>query len=462
MTGGLLCRPVTRTPTASVPVRTGTTVPPVVLLGVVAVLLGVFLAVRLAVQGATGFVLAGADFVSPQAGLPVTPGGGYDGQFVYRLALDPLTTVPADGGIAFDAPGYRQQRIATAALAWLVALLPGVSTAVALITVNAAAVLAAAWFGMRLAVGCGRHPAWGLAVGLPAFLPISVGRDLTEPLEWAAVLAGLYFWRTRRLAPAAAALTLAVLARETALLVVAGLALAALWQAVRPSGPGAVRPGAVAPGPAVSGDRVGSLVPRPSAPPRAAAAGPLVPRPRSGTGPGPGARLRAVVPVLAWLAVPVVLALAWQGWLWSVWGSPAFGRGPGNNLAGFPVIGVLDTVLTGVPPTQVGLSTSTAARLAWGVERVGLLLLILYAGWAVLRRRTSVPAGEQVAWGFAVLLAVALRGWTYDVQFLRAAAEAIGLSLLVALGVPGRSGRVVLAGSAVATLLIAAQYALVP
>lgn len=416
---------MTRTPTARPPVPARLTDSTAALLGAVAVLLGGFLAVRLAQHGAGGFVLAGSDFVSPQAGLPVLPGGGYDGQFVYRLALDPLTTVPTDGGITFDAPGYRQQRIATAFLAWLVALLPGVSTAVALITVNAVAVLVAGWFGMRLAVSCGRHAAWGLAVGLPAFLPISVGRDLTEPLEWAAVLAGLYYWRSRRWGPAALALTLAVLARETALLVVAGLALAALWQVARPTSP--------------------------------------VPLPRAG-GPGPGvvARARVAVPVLVWLAVPVVVALAWQGWLWSVWGSPAFGRGPGNNLAGFPVIGVLDTVLTGVPSSQAGLSTSTAARLSWSLERVGLLLLVLHAGWAVVRRRTTVPAGEQVAWGFAVLLAVALRGWTYDVQFLRAAAEAIGLSLLVALGVPGRSGRLVLAGGAVATALIAVQYAVVP
>jgi len=416
-------------PQASAPARPAAR--PVVLLAAVAVLLGGFLAARLALGGIGGFVLAGGDFVDPArapAELSVDPGGGYDGQFVYRLALDPLTTAWTGNGITFDAAGYRQQRIATAALAWLLALLPGISTGVALLTVNALAVLAAAWFGMRLAADAGRHPAWGLAVGLPAFLPLSVGRDLTEPLAWAAILAGLWCARRGRWPAAAAALTVAVLARETSLLVVAGLGAAAAYDLLRRRSP--------------------------------------VPAPRAGGRGGasravPAGRRRAAVR-LGWLTVPVAVALAWQAWLWQVWGSPAFGRGPGNNLAGVPVLGVLETVLTGVPAGSVGLSTDPLVRLAWGAERVALLALICYAAVTLARRASRTTPGEQVAWALAVLLALSLRGWSYDVQFLRAAAEATGLSLLVALGSPGRAGRLVLAGGALVTACVTVQYALLP
>ena len=81
----------------------------------------------------------------------------------------------------------------------------------------------AAAFAVRLAVALGRHPLTGLVLAVPAGMPISLGRHLTEPVAWAAVLAGLWYARQRRWAPAAAALTVAVLARETSLVVVAGL-----------------------------------------------------------------------------------------------------------------------------------------------------------------------------------------------------------------------------------------------
>src|SRR5262249_42331327 len=129
-----------------------------------------------------------------------------------------------------DNPAYRQQRIATPVLAWAVGLLPGVSTLLALLLVNIAALAVAAVYAVRLARAFGRHPLTGLVLALPAGMPISLGRNLTEPVAWAAVLAGLWYVRQRRWPVAAAALTVAVLARETSLVVVAGLAAAELWR----------------------------------------------------------------------------------------------------------------------------------------------------------------------------------------------------------------------------------------
>ena len=288
-----------------------------------------------------GFAVAGDRFVDPALTpdrLPVTAeSGGYDGQFVYRLALEPWTDQATAFGITLDNPAYRQQRIATPALAWAVSLLPGVSTLLALLLVNVAALTVAAAFAVRLAVALGRHPLTGLVLALPAGMPISLGRHLTEPVAWAAVLAGLWYARQRRWAPVAAALTVAVLARETSLVVVAGLAAAELWRLLT-----------------------------------------------GGNGP-PGDR-RA----LAWLALPAAAAVAWQLVLLQVWGVLPVRSGGATNFGGLPVLGVLDTLAAGVPGPA-------ALTLVVTAERVGVLALFGYAAWALATRRAAVTGGEAAA-----------------------------------------------------------------
>ena len=363
-----------------------------------------FVLVRLVLAtSVAGFTVAGDRFVDPALTpdrLPVTQeSGGYDGQFVYRLALQPWTQQRTDYGITLDNPAYRQQRIATPALAWAVGLLPGVSTALALLLVNVAALTVAAAFAVRLAVALGRHPVAGLVLAVPAGMPISLGRDLTEPVAWAAVLAGLWYARQQRWPATAAALTVAVLARETSLVVVAGLAAAQLWRLL-------------------SGD------------------------PRGNRG------------ALAWLAVPAVTAVAWQLVLLRAWGVLPVRSGGTTSFAGQPVLRVLDTLAAGVPGPPVLTAVVTA-------ERVGVLALFGYAAVALVTRRASATGGEAVAWALSVLMALAVAGWTSDVQFLRAANEAIGLSVLVALS-DRRSGagRWALLLAAAMTCGVALEYAL--
>ena len=363
-----------------------------------------FVLVRLVLAtSVAGFTVAGDRFVDPALTpdrLPVTQeSGGYDGQFVYRLALEPWTQQRTDYGITLDNPAYRQQRIATPALAWAVGLLPGVSTALALLLVNVAALTVAAAFAVRLAVALGRHPVAGLVLAVPAGMPISLGRDLTEPVAWAAVLAGLWYARQQRWPATAAALTVAVLARETSLVVVAGLAAAQLWRLL-------------------SSD------------------------PRGNRG------------ALAWLAVPAVTAVAWQLVLLRAWGVLPVRSGGTTSFAGQPVLRVLDTLAAGVPGPPVLTAVVTA-------ERVGVLALFGYAAVALATRRAGATGGEAVAWALSVLMALAVAGWTSDVQFLRAANEAIGLSVLVALADRrSRSGRWALLLAAAMTCGVALEYAL--
>ena len=384
-----------------------------------------FVLVRLALAASLGgFAVASTQFVDPAGtpdALPVTTdSGGYDGQFVYRLALAPWTGEATAYGITLDNPAYRHQRIATPLLAWAVGLLPGVSTLLALLLVNVAALAVAAGYAARLAAALGRHPLWGLVLALPAGMPISLGRHLTEPVAWAAVLAGLWYARERRWAPCAAALTVAVLARETSLVVVAGLAVAELWRVLAPpaerAGPGG--PAEPAPGPAG-----GALV-----------------------------TTRRDVRALAWLAVPVAVAVGWQLVLLQVWGVLPVRSGGPTNFGGVPVLGVLGSLAADVPGPAV-------VTLVVTLERVGTLLLFGYAGWALATRRARPTAGEAVGWGLAVALALALSRWSSDVQFLRAANEAIGLSVLLALSDRSRTGRWALLLAAAMAAGVALEYA---
>jgi hypothetical protein len=391
-----------------------------------------------------GFVVASDDFVDPArtpGALPVvTETAGYDGQFVYRLALDPWTATGTEHGIRLDNPAYRQQRIATPVLAWILALLPGVSTVLALVLVNAAALVVAAWYASRLALDAGRHPGWGLLLAFPACMPISLGRDLTEPLAWAGLLAGLWYVRGRRWPAAAAALTVAVLARETSLVVVGGLLV----------------------GEAVRGARSRARGPRPPRPQPAVAAVPVGAAPAAPVGaePAPAAPVGAgAMAGVGWLLLPIAVGLGWQLVLWQIWGTVPLRSGGSGNLGGLPVLGVLTSLVTDVPGLTDSAVGNPAVRAVVFLERVALLALFCYAGLAIVRRRGRVSVGAAVAWALSVTLALTLRHWRSDVQFLRAANEAVGLSLLVALGDPGRAGRLARWLGAALVLGVAVEYA---
>lgn len=96
------------------------------------------------------------------------------------------------------------------------------------------------------------------------------------------------------------------------------------------------------------------------------------------------------------------------------------------------------------------------AHPVWQAERLAVLALL---GWAAVRlRRSPVPDGLRVAWALGALLALSLGGWTYDVQFLRAINEAIGLSLLVLVVDRTLISRLLLAGAALLSVYVGWQY----
>ena len=162
-----------------------------------------------------------------RAGLPVLSGAGYDGQFYYRLAVNPFQLDGLTRGIRIDSP-IRLQRIGYPAVTWLLSGgQPGFVPA-ALVLVNLACVAALALIGANLAVSHGRAPAWGLAFcAFPGFVA-TISRDLTELLAASFVLAALLAHRRDRPVLAGLASSAAVLTRETALILAAAVLLVRL------------------------------------------------------------------------------------------------------------------------------------------------------------------------------------------------------------------------------------------
>ena len=182
------------------------------------------------------FVVAGRYFANPKLvprGLRVFPGTGYDGQFFYRISLDPVDFARRAFGVRIDA-SYRFQRIGYPVLAWLGSL-GGHPSLVpwSLIAVNLIAIGVVGFAASVLASQAGRHPAWGLLmVGFFGF-PFTLSRDTAEIVTAAFTLAGIVALRGRRYVIAAAALSAAVLTRETVVLVVFAYGVVRIVEVVR-------------------------------------------------------------------------------------------------------------------------------------------------------------------------------------------------------------------------------------
>jgi hypothetical protein len=171
-------------------------------------------------------------------GLLLVPSDGYDGQFYYRLALDPANWNKTAFGITMDQP-YRYTRIGYPVLAWLVSLGQHQFVPVALVAVNLVGVAAMAFLGGVFARDAGRHALWGLAFAAYFGLVISVGRDTAEPVAEACMLGGLLAYRREKYLVAAAAFAFGAITRETILFAPAAIAVTRLIAMAR----GRSRPG---------------------------------------------------------------------------------------------------------------------------------------------------------------------------------------------------------------------------
>ncbi len=163
-------------------------------------------------------------------GLLLVPSAGYDGQFYYRLALDPANWHPTAFGITMD-QSYRYSRIGYPVLAWIFSLGQHQLVPVVLVVLNLLGVAAMAMLGGMFARQSGRHALWGLAFAAYFGLVVSVGRDTAEPLAEVCMLGGLLAYRrgsTPMYLLAAALFTYGAITRETILFAPAAIAVTRL------------------------------------------------------------------------------------------------------------------------------------------------------------------------------------------------------------------------------------------
>jgi hypothetical protein len=191
----------------------------------------VFLIALLAPQGFDPSALINVGTtLSDAAALPpllnvVRDGDGYDGQFAYRLALNPLTSERTLDGLTLDLPAYRQQRLLYPALAWASAFGQATLVPFTLPLVNVVAIAVLTWLTALFAGIHGRGALLSIAVAaLPAFA-IALANDLGEIVLAAALVGGAVALERKRPVLVAVWLSLAALAHEHGVLLVLAVAI---------------------------------------------------------------------------------------------------------------------------------------------------------------------------------------------------------------------------------------------
>jgi hypothetical protein len=164
----------------------------------------------------------------PPALTTIREGDGYDGQFSYRLGLDPFTRERSAEGLSLDMPAYRQQRILYPLLGWGVSLGRSTLLGAALAFVNVVSISVLAWWGSKFAAFHGRSPLWGLALAVLPTCVIALANNLGEIVLVTATAAAAFALQRRWSVALTGALTLAVLAHEHGLVLVLAVALVTL------------------------------------------------------------------------------------------------------------------------------------------------------------------------------------------------------------------------------------------
>jgi len=166
---------------------------------------------------------------------------GYDGQFAYFIARDPL-----EGCQHCDVPAYRLQRVLYPLLAWALALGRPAVVPWTLIVVNLAAVAVGTYFTEELLASQDVSRWYALVYGLYGGLIAGLRLDLTEPLAYGLLQGGIWAWTKRRQGLAVPLFAFAALSKETTLIAVAGflifLLLNGQWREMALLGIGVVGP----------------------------------------------------------------------------------------------------------------------------------------------------------------------------------------------------------------------------
>jgi len=162
------------------------------------------------------FILIGKQFDAAHGVLEM----GYDGQFVYQIALNP-------GGAAefLDIPAYRYQRILYPLLARLTSL--GIPSAIPwmLIVINIVSISLGTLATEKILKQHGKSRWYALVYCMFAGMLLSLRLDLTEPLAFALAQWGVWYFIRNRPGLSGLLLALAILTRELTILFAAACAI---------------------------------------------------------------------------------------------------------------------------------------------------------------------------------------------------------------------------------------------
>ncbi|MBD80660.1 MAG: hypothetical protein CL840_17225 [Crocinitomicaceae bacterium] len=169
------------------------------------------------------FIVAGTDFVDPSSvpsEIIVIDGQGYDGQFFYRLANNPLDTSKTSFGVTLDHIEYRMQRIVYPILVWTLSAggYPGLIPFM-LVLCNALGFIGIFFISQKI---CIKHRIHLRLYLLPIFLFgafMALARDASEIIEvFLFVLAVYLLFERKKLALFIGVSILMVFTRETSVL----------------------------------------------------------------------------------------------------------------------------------------------------------------------------------------------------------------------------------------------------
>lgn len=150
---------------------------------------------------------------------------GYDGQFFYQIARDPL-----HAATFLDRPAYRYQRIAYPILVWALTLGHANLIPFVMWLVNFLAIVLGTELVARMLIQQQLSPWYSLAFGLYFGQAAALIFDTTEPFTYFLLCLGLFLIMRKRPTWAALVMGLAVLSRETAVLFPAAYLLVALYR----------------------------------------------------------------------------------------------------------------------------------------------------------------------------------------------------------------------------------------
>jgi hypothetical protein len=160
--------------------------------------------------------------------------GGYDGQWIYFMAFDPLLQTfhsdPKRYDEVVDAPPYRFARIGLSALTRLIARGQWVRFPATIVWIVWLGLVGAALALSEIARTYGRSPWLGALVLVVPGFRLSLGTGLPEPLAAALMMTAIVAAARRRYALAAVCCAVSLLTRETGLICVAAVLGYAAWR----------------------------------------------------------------------------------------------------------------------------------------------------------------------------------------------------------------------------------------